>query len=180
MPNSTPMGMDHRHLAIWMWTHSQSLTDNSETSIESANSDGHMTSLVTLPNSSACHRRRGRILIMKLVILQKVKYSSFDLTNPPHLHPLEAKIAEILKHRSKESYDDDVENVNALLHLTVERQHTSTGHHFRMFFSFRTLIGEAFSPFLRTSIALRLTIRNVTRERHIFLPQADGGSNRFP
>ncbi|KAK6033112.1 hypothetical protein OSTOST_00681 [Ostertagia ostertagi] len=40
MPNSTPMGMDHRHLAIWMWTHSQSLTDNSETSIESANSDG--------------------------------------------------------------------------------------------------------------------------------------------
>ncbi|VDO33694.1 unnamed protein product [Haemonchus placei] len=40
MPNSTPMGMDHRHLAIWMWTHSQSLTDNSETSIESAASDG--------------------------------------------------------------------------------------------------------------------------------------------
>ncbi|KAK6751311.1 hypothetical protein RB195_002976 [Necator americanus] len=40
MPNSTPMGMDHRHLAIWMWTHSQSLTDNSETSIESATSDG--------------------------------------------------------------------------------------------------------------------------------------------
>ncbi|KAL6737226.1 hypothetical protein Aduo_010888 [Ancylostoma duodenale] len=41
MPNSTPMGMDHRHLAIWMWTHSQSLTDNSETSIESAASDGY-------------------------------------------------------------------------------------------------------------------------------------------
>ncbi|WKY08100.1 hypothetical protein Q1695_007527 [Nippostrongylus brasiliensis] len=40
MPNSMPMGMDHRHLAIWMWTHNQSGTDNSETSIESANSEG--------------------------------------------------------------------------------------------------------------------------------------------